>query len=596
MLVIVVAVFLAYNANSGLPFVPTTQLKVDLANGANLVPGNEVRSGGFRIGVVSEMQPVALPGGKVGAQLTLKLDRSSAPSRSTRTSTIRPRSALGLKYVELDRGVSRRTLADGATLPAAPDADPGRARPGARDVRRADAPRGGRQPRRASATPSPAAAPTSTRRSGSCPSSEDHLTSVMANLADPSTEHPGFFKELGDAARVVAPVSKTNAHLFTTMADTFDAISRDPQALQDTISKAPATLDAGTRSLRVQRPFLEHTAALSTDLDAAAVELRRALPDVNARARSRRRPCSAAMTSSTTTCRARSTRSTGLVDGADDERRRCAACTATIGTRAAAARASSARTSRSATTGTTSGPRGRAPLGARRHRQLAARAAQHGLGAPGHRRDRRVRGQRVRPRPGPAARRRPPGPPRQRSTAPAVDAQGQRELRRRPDRLHRGRQPATATRRVQGDPYRARPSTEPPSNGPLGPTYTQFDRNGKGVGLGPTHVPAGETFTDAPGGHGVDVPKGGSREAPAPQGHGRTSAFGVGVLTLAIAAVVTYFGFTKEIPFRHHYTVAGRLPVGERHPHELAGADRGRATSARSRRSATSRTARRPRS
>ena len=51
-LVVVVAVFLAYNANSGLPFVPTTQLKVDLANGANLVPGNEVRSGGFRVGVV----------------------------------------------------------------------------------------------------------------------------------------------------------------------------------------------------------------------------------------------------------------------------------------------------------------------------------------------------------------------------------------------------------------------------------------------------------------------------------------------------------------------------------------------------------------
>ena len=61
-LVVVVAVFLAYNANSGLPFVPTTQLKVDLANGANLVPGNEVRSGGFRVGVVSAMEPVELPG------------------------------------------------------------------------------------------------------------------------------------------------------------------------------------------------------------------------------------------------------------------------------------------------------------------------------------------------------------------------------------------------------------------------------------------------------------------------------------------------------------------------------------------------------
>ncbi len=40
MLVVVVAVFLAYNANQGLPFVPTTTLKVRVANGANLLPGN----------------------------------------------------------------------------------------------------------------------------------------------------------------------------------------------------------------------------------------------------------------------------------------------------------------------------------------------------------------------------------------------------------------------------------------------------------------------------------------------------------------------------------------------------------------------------
>ena len=56
-LVVVVAVFLAYNANSGLPFVPTTQLKVDLSNGANLVPGNEVRVGGFRVGIVKQISP-----------------------------------------------------------------------------------------------------------------------------------------------------------------------------------------------------------------------------------------------------------------------------------------------------------------------------------------------------------------------------------------------------------------------------------------------------------------------------------------------------------------------------------------------------------
>ncbi len=41
-----VAVFLAYNANQGLPFVPTYKLSAELPNANALVPGNEVRIGG----------------------------------------------------------------------------------------------------------------------------------------------------------------------------------------------------------------------------------------------------------------------------------------------------------------------------------------------------------------------------------------------------------------------------------------------------------------------------------------------------------------------------------------------------------------------
>ena len=369
-LVVVVAVFLAYNANSGLPFVPTTQLKVDLANGANLVPGNEVRSGGFRVGVVSAMEPVRLPGGTVGAQVTLKLDRKLGAIPADSQVTVRPRSALGLKYVELDRGRSERTLADGATLPRRQtripveldqvldmfDA-PTRRAAGENLVGFGDALNG----RGADIN----------ETIGRLPELEDRLTSVMANLADPRTNIQGFFSELDDAARVVAPVSKTNARLFTTMADTFGAISADEQALKDTIAKAPGTLDTGTRSLRVQRPFLEHTAALSADLDAAAVELRRALPDVN-RALATATPGAAPRcTSSTSRCSRPSTRSTA----SSRRRRRTGRCAACRRPSAPSRRrpASSARTSRSATTGTTSG-RSR-PSTSRRPTTPAARSA-----------------------------------------------------------------------------------------------------------------------------------------------------------------------------------------------------------------------------
>ena len=56
-LIALVAVFIAYNANSGLPFVPTYDLKAELPSGAKLVKGNEVRVGGFRVGVVKDMTP-----------------------------------------------------------------------------------------------------------------------------------------------------------------------------------------------------------------------------------------------------------------------------------------------------------------------------------------------------------------------------------------------------------------------------------------------------------------------------------------------------------------------------------------------------------
>src|SRR5205085_720192 len=114
----VVAVFLAYNANNGLPFVPTRSLNVLISNGAELVKGNEVRSGGFRVGVVSDMIPVRLPNGAVGAKLSLKLDKKIGALPVDTTAHIRPRSALGLKYVEIDKGVSSKTIPDGGTLPA----------------------------------------------------------------------------------------------------------------------------------------------------------------------------------------------------------------------------------------------------------------------------------------------------------------------------------------------------------------------------------------------------------------------------------------------------------------------------------------------
>ena len=51
-MVSILAVFLAYNANTGLPFVPTYRISADLPNADLLVATNEVRIGGVRVGTI----------------------------------------------------------------------------------------------------------------------------------------------------------------------------------------------------------------------------------------------------------------------------------------------------------------------------------------------------------------------------------------------------------------------------------------------------------------------------------------------------------------------------------------------------------------
>src|SRR5213595_359246 len=116
-LVILVAVFLAYNANNGLPFVPTYSLKVDVPSAANLVKGNEVRLGGTRVGIVDDISPVRHKDGSVTARLGLKLQTTVKPLPKDSTVLVRPRSALGLKYVEITKGTSKDGYAEGATVP-----------------------------------------------------------------------------------------------------------------------------------------------------------------------------------------------------------------------------------------------------------------------------------------------------------------------------------------------------------------------------------------------------------------------------------------------------------------------------------------------
>ena len=282
-LIVIVSVFLAYNANTGLPFVPTYNLKAQLPGGANLVPGNEVRIGGFRVGIVDKIDAgTALVQGhpRAIAVVRMKLDKSAQPLPSDTTVLVRPRSALGLKYVQLTPGKSRSDLRDGDTIPLKQASAPvefddllntfdARTRQNSQDALEgygdAFAGRG---------------SDINVAIQGLAPFFR-YLAPVMANLSNPSTQLKEFFKQIGRASAQVAPVAAVQAQLFANMADTFAAIGRDPAALAATIEKSPPTEAVAIASFRIQRPFIADFTDLSARLRPAAAILPSALPPLN---------------------------------------------------------------------------------------------------------------------------------------------------------------------------------------------------------------------------------------------------------------------------------------------------------------------------
>jgi phospholipid/cholesterol/gamma-HCH transport system substrate-binding protein len=281
-LVAVVAVFLAYQANTGLPFVPTYRISAQVPNANTLVPGNEVRVGGVQVGTVEDVVPVQDPEtGEVSAKVDLKLDKSVEPIPEDSTVIVRARSALGLKYLEIDRGESDQGFAEGATMPisaARPEPvdfdqvlntfdDPTRKaiQVNLREFGTAVAGRGG----------------SINNAIGELVPLVRNLTPVMKNLASPQTGLSRFVSALSATAAEVAPVAETQAHLFVALDITFGALADVARPfIQESISEGPPTEDVALATLPTIRPFLGHTASLFADLRPGFAALVPAAPAV----------------------------------------------------------------------------------------------------------------------------------------------------------------------------------------------------------------------------------------------------------------------------------------------------------------------------
>jgi virulence factor Mce-like protein len=288
-LVVIVAVFLAYNANNGLPFVPTYQLKADVPSAANLVKGNDVRIGGARVGVVNDIQAQNHKDGSVSAVLTLKLETKVKPLPKSSTILIRPRSALGLKYVEITQGP--RTLPsgtkapgfeDGATIPLA------QAAPHPVEID---------QVFNMFSAPTRQASQTNLYEFGNAFAGRGQdlnvaiqelnpllktLVPVAKNLSDPATRLNRLFTSLEAVAGLVAPVAEQQASLFRSLDTTFTALAVVAQPfIAASIAGGPPALQEAIKDLPLQNAFLDNSAGLFHELRPGVAALRVAAPPLS---------------------------------------------------------------------------------------------------------------------------------------------------------------------------------------------------------------------------------------------------------------------------------------------------------------------------
>jgi virulence factor Mce-like protein len=278
-LVLLVAVFLAYNANQGLPFVPTYSLKAEVPSAAALVRGNEVRIGGSRVGTVDSITTKRRDDGTSVAVLGLKLERDQMPLPKDSTLLIRTKSALGLKYVELTRGRSDDGFGDGDTMPLSASTPA----PVEFDefVNMFDD-----KTREAMTTNLDGFGTAFAGRGASLnqaiaafrPLLAD-IVPVAQNLSSPDTNLKRFIASLGAAAAEVAPVAEEQADLFVNLDTTMSALSEVARPyIQDSITKGRPALDAAIESFPIQRPFLANSEGLFRELRPGVRALRTSAP------------------------------------------------------------------------------------------------------------------------------------------------------------------------------------------------------------------------------------------------------------------------------------------------------------------------------
>jgi virulence factor Mce-like protein len=277
-LIVVVAVFLAYNANNGLPFVPTYNIKVALPEASGLIPSNQVRIAGTRVGLVSSLKPHQDPAtGRITAVADLKLEKGVEPLPADTKAIVLSVSAIGLKYLELEKGSSSQPLKAGQTIPTAQTREP---------VNIDELFNMFDHPTRTAIKQNTNAFGNGLAGRGLGLNNTiaelrplvNHAVPVLHNLALPQTGLRELFIALDRVASQAAPVADAQAAFFADQDTFFRAFASVTPALEAATEGGPAALEQATYSLPFEAPFIEKATEFMHLLRPSARALRTVAP------------------------------------------------------------------------------------------------------------------------------------------------------------------------------------------------------------------------------------------------------------------------------------------------------------------------------
>jgi virulence factor Mce-like protein len=287
-LIVVVAVYLSYIAENGLPFVPSYTISVDVQNAAELVKNADVRIGGARVGQVLTITPEPADlNDKLWpqpfARLKLQLQKSLEPLPANTRYQVRLASVLGGKYVELIPPLrpSKQTIADGGIVPltrhlnvpfvdldAAFDTFGPKTQEGVRN---------------AVGQVGAAVAGRGTAFNNSIYGLHALITpiqNVLRLFASPTTHLSQFIAGAAAFTGALAPVAPTVSSLLADSATTFAALNAANPALANTIDLLPWTESTATTVLTNAQPVLADAASIAVSLRPAAALLGPATTDL----------------------------------------------------------------------------------------------------------------------------------------------------------------------------------------------------------------------------------------------------------------------------------------------------------------------------